>query len=226
MTINATQQNTPTPYPRFSELALTSRIRIALITFLVSLFTFGFGGKITYNSLRGRVSPPLSMPIDGLAKMILDRNKRIEEEEYKGQDDSVLISQKQIRESNIKRFKELYRLGDKPKTPEGNEVVSQLKLQPSAGQTHAHEAAKKGYITFIEKLVKKHPDWLNARDDYGHTPLHVALFEKQEEMALALIGMGAEHEINERQPFTLLKLAKRYGLTKVEDRLKRLSPPV
>ena len=55
-----------------------------------------------------------------------------------------------------------------------------------------HEAAKKGDLEKIQKILDENPEWLDALDRNGFTPLHWAVIFGKKDMIEHLIGRGAD----------------------------------
>lgn len=55
-----------------------------------------------------------------------------------------------------------------------------------------HEAARAGDVEHIKFLYKSSPDLVNATDEKGLTPLHVAAGKRQTNAALTLLALGAK----------------------------------
>lgn len=55
-----------------------------------------------------------------------------------------------------------------------------------------HDAAKKGDLDKIQKILDEHPDLLDSPDRSGFTPLHWAVIYGQKDMMKYLIGKGAD----------------------------------
>jgi ankyrin repeat protein len=55
-----------------------------------------------------------------------------------------------------------------------------------------HEAAKKGDLDKIQKILDEHPDLLDSPDRSGFTPLHWAVIYGRKDMMEYLIGKGAD----------------------------------
>ncbi len=63
-----------------------------------------------------------------------------------------------------------------------------------------HAAAHRGHVAVIEAAASTKAD-LNARDSYGRTPLHVAVFAKQREAIKALVKAGANINLLEKDRY-------------------------
>jgi len=72
--------------------------------------------------------------------------------------------------------------------------------------TGLHAAAHQGDIGTIERLVAAKAN-INAVDDYGRTPLHVATFAKQRDAIRALIKLGANPGQLERDRYDAVTIA-------------------
>jgi ankyrin repeat protein len=59
------------------------------------------------------------------------------------------------------------------------------------GWTALHTAASDGDTRAVEKLAARHPEYVNAFEGGQHTPLHVAVFDRQTKAAACLIDHGA-----------------------------------
>ena len=81
---------------------------------------------------------------------------------------------------------------------------------PSAAELQAyqglHAAAAKGDVAAIETLVRGRAP-IDARDDHGRTPLHVAAFMHKNDAARALMRLGADANALESQQYDIVTIA-------------------
>jgi uncharacterized protein len=81
-------------------------------------------------------------------------------------------------------------------------------VPPSASEiarfSPLHTAAHRGNVAAIEAAAKAD---LNARDSYGRTPLHVAVFAKQREAVKALVKAGANINLLENDRYDGITIA-------------------
>ena len=74
-------------------------------------------------------------------------------------------------------------------------AIAHAQVPPSESEaaryTGLHAAAYRGDIATI-KRTKYGPAQMNARDDHGRTPLHVATYARQREAIRALVAIGAD----------------------------------
>ena len=76
-----------------------------------------------------------------------------------------------------------------------------------------HEAARVGDVEQIKFLFKSSPDLVNATDEKGMTPLHVAAGKKQTNAAQVLLALGAKVNARADSGVTPLHIAVRRGDT-------------
>jgi ankyrin repeat protein len=83
-------------------------------------------------------------------------------------------------------------------------------VAPSAAEvaryTGLHAAASRGDVAQIDKLAAAKAN-LDARDDYGRTPLHVATFARQREAVRALARAGAKLDLLENDRYDAVTIA-------------------
>ena len=83
-------------------------------------------------------------------------------------------------------------------------------VPPSAVQvarySGLHATAYKGDALQLEKLIASQSD-VNARDDYGRTPVHVATFAKQRNIIRKLAKVGANLELLESDKYDAVTIA-------------------
>jgi ankyrin repeat protein len=58
--------------------------------------------------------------------------------------------------------------------------------------TSLHTAASAGDVKAAAKVLRRHPEYLNATETGQHTPLHVAVFDRQTNTTALLIQCGAD----------------------------------
>jgi len=84
-------------------------------------------------------------------------------------------------------------------------------VPPSADElaryTGLHAAAARGDVVAIERLSASSPGAIEARDDHGRTPLHVATFARQRDAIRALIRAGAKTGALENDRYDAVTIA-------------------
>ena len=65
-------------------------------------------------------------------------------------------------------------------------------LADSNEWTALHTAAGAGDVKTATTLIRQHPEYLNAPETGSHTPLHVAVFDRQTNTTALLIKCGAD----------------------------------
>jgi uncharacterized protein len=90
--------------------------------------------------------------------------------------------------------------------------------QEIARYTGLHAAAQRGDVPQIQNLAAAKAD-LNARDSYGRTPLHVAVFARQREAVSALVKAGANINLLENDRYDGITIA---SVADDEDTLRLL----
>lgn len=76
-----------------------------------------------------------------------------------------------------------------------------------AAYTGLHSAAHRGDFAAIERIVAATPRLLEARDQQGRTPLHVATFARQRGALQALLRSGADHGALENGRYDAVTIA-------------------
>ncbi|MBN2129725.1 MAG: ankyrin repeat domain-containing protein [Sedimentisphaerales bacterium] len=84
--------------------------------------------------------------------------------------------------------------------------VAELLVQHGATVSGFHTAVRMGSLRQIEGLVKQGVD-IDAPDQWGQSPLHVAVTIRREDLAECLIGHGANIDATDKQGMTALHLA-------------------
>lgn len=85
-----------------------------------------------------------------------------------------------------------------------------------------HMAVEKGEIEGFKVALKKYPSFINARDENGNTPLHLAATKGNKEILWILINQGADINIRNIDGFTPMELAAQKGHTVVVQLLQRM----
>ena len=107
--------------------------------------------------------------------------------------------------------------------PECVEVLLQLGAKPNAGNWSAlHEAALMGDLASARLLLQNKADPNRKEKANGGTPLHVACFQGQIEIAKMLIKAGAKLNLRDKEGFTPLFQAKDQGHPELVKYLKSL----
>jgi hypothetical protein len=88
-----------------------------------------------------------------------------------------------------------------------------------AGQIH--DAASSGDTLKVVVQLLDHPEWVNARDSDGYTPLHCAASRGHREVVEVLLRKGASINATNRSGSTLLLLARGFGHTSVAVLLRQ-----
>ncbi len=75
-----------------------------------------------------------------------------------------------------------------------------------ARYTGLHQAALSGRTAEVEKALAR-GEAVDARDDHGRTPLHVAAYRRQHEMMRALVAAGADPNALEDDAYDIVTIA-------------------
>lgn len=93
-----------------------------------------------------------------------------------------------------------------------------------------HLAVKEGNPSTFKELLSKYPRQVNARDENGRTPLHLAAAEGHKEIAWILVNNGVNNgaRLDEKDidGFTPLELAEQSGQADLTQMLLTLGSPV
>lgn len=83
------------------------------------------------------------------------------------------------------------------------------------------DAASKGYVVEVQKLLREHPKLVNrpGSDEMASTPLHVAVSNNRFEVASVLLEKGADINARNKHGLTPLHLAARNGNTELAQML-------
>jgi uncharacterized protein len=88
-------------------------------------------------------------------------------------------------------------------------IPASAQIPPSAAELEAyrglHAAAAKGDLAEIERIAA--PGTIEARDNYGRTPLHVAAYRGNQFAARALMRLGADPNALEAQKYDIVTIA-------------------
>ena len=71
-------------------------------------------------------------------------------------------------------------------------LITTLVISSMVFSQDIYEAAKKGDVDGVRKILEKNPELLDVPNRYGFTPLHRAVIYGQKEMIVFLIGKGAD----------------------------------
>jgi ankyrin repeat protein len=87
--------------------------------------------------------------------------------------------------------------------------------------TPLYYAALCGFLEMVERLIDTHPSDVDTRASDGGTPLHAALRKGHSDVALFLLGNGADAKAQNSRKETPLHLASRQGDIKVMKTLMK-----
>jgi ankyrin repeat protein len=91
--------------------------------------------------------------------------------------------------------------------------------QEAAAYTGLHAAAHRGDVAAIQRLVATQPATLQARDGHGRSPLHVAVFARQQAALRALLAAGADTSLLDKDRYDAVTIA---AVADDEDSLRLL----
>ena len=91
------------------------------------------------------------------------------------------------------------------------------------GDTCLHYAAERGHVEVVSQLLavgaKENPDYVNARDDDGSTPLMVTCYNGHVNVATYLVEHGANIHLQDKNGNTCLHVAAQGGHVEVASKL-------
>jgi ankyrin repeat protein/L-ascorbate metabolism protein UlaG (beta-lactamase superfamily) len=94
-----------------------------------------------------------------------------------------------------------------------------LGLSPAAPAAEIHDAVRAGDLSRIKAILAKDPKAVNALDDLGQSPLHLAAEGGRKDVVDLLISRGADIKAVARDGRNLLHCAAAGGLVDLMDRL-------
>ncbi|KAI0687774.1 ankyrin repeat-containing domain protein [Cytidiella melzeri] len=92
----------------------------------------------------------------------------------------------------------------------GNAVSTMTVVgQTEQEETSLHSLARTGDVEGLKAFMSSHPSInVNAKDEYGYTPLHLASDRGHGAVVEALLSAGADTSIRDEDDFTALELAR------------------
>lgn len=87
------------------------------------------------------------------------------------------------------------------------EKGASARVKDKKGQYPIHRAASIGSVALTETLAKQGKSPLNAKDISGWTPLHHALAEGFGDVAVLLVKLGADYQVEDNEGLTPLKVS-------------------
>ncbi|KAH6917468.1 ankyrin repeat-containing domain protein [Coprinopsis sp. MPI-PUGE-AT-0042] len=88
------------------------------------------------------------------------------------------------------------------------------------GESSLHSVILDGDVTKVKELIERNPGLnLNAADEYGYTPLHLASDRGHLEVVKLLLDKGADKSIKDPDDFTPKSLAEIAGNKEIADLL-------
>ncbi len=85
------------------------------------------------------------------------------------------------------------------------------------------ELAENGRNDELKQMIKEGVD-INQKDDFGYTPLHIAIVNGHEDTALLLLENGADGAVQDKNGFTPLHYAAEYNMYNVAKRILEKQP--
>ncbi|NDQ56143.1 MAG: hypothetical protein GZ088_03595 [Acidipila sp.] len=82
--------------------------------------------------------------------------------------------------------------------------ASHKRLDDAAANVEIHDAARQGDLEKIQSLLKTNPDLVFSEDDQGSSPLHMAAWRGQKDVAELLLASGAD--VNAKDNFNITPL--------------------
>jgi ankyrin repeat protein len=148
-------------------------------------------------------------PVDNKADE-MSQKREIPRDSDNFSDSGIIDREPQVAE---KTFVATY-LNSNFRRPQQHPDVDKYFQQDEDGYTKLHIAVMKDLTQAIDILTKVVPDasYLNIRNFYGQTPLHLAVLEDQPETVRKLINAGAAVNIRDNRCNTPLHLAVARGL--------------
>ena len=98
-----------------------------------------------------------------------------------------------------------------------------IHLQDKNGYTCLHYAAETGQVEVVSKLLavgaKENPDYVNARNNFGTTPLMRTCYDGHVNVATYLVEHGANIHLQDKNGYTCLHYAAETGQVEVVSKL-------
>jgi ankyrin repeat protein len=82
-----------------------------------------------------------------------------------------------------------------------------------------HEAVKKGNPDLVKAILAENPELINARGEYGRTPLMQAAFSRQEAVFKYLVEKGADVNLSNKEGFGPLHFTTLFGARELVELL-------
>jgi tetratricopeptide (TPR) repeat protein len=78
-----------------------------------------------------------------------------------------------------------------------------------------HDAARRGDVETVSQLLSREPGLVNAKDLYGHTPLHLAVIYDQRRIVELLVEKGADINLMSTSGASALNYAEGHGRAEI-----------
>jgi ankyrin repeat protein len=87
--------------------------------------------------------------------------------------------------------------------------------------SHKHETVKSGDLKKLQALLEDDPNLVFSKDDFGHTPLHLAVFGGHKDVVVLLLANKSDVNAKDDSGMTPLGWATKQGHNELADLLRQ-----